>query len=91
MDDKVPRYGRTIKSFFLGTGITFFGIWGLIKKDLMDCFVIPDGWLFFLRFLLNFELPNEMACSQSKLKSSEIVKCQLMISYIFDPHNFLSA
>ena len=26
LDDKVPRYGRTIKSFFLGTGITFFGI-----------------------------------------------------------------
>ena len=45
----------------------------------------------FLRFLLNFQLPNEMRCSQSKLKSSEIVKCQLVTFYIFDPHNFHSA
>ena len=32
----------------------------------------------FSRFLLNFQLPNEMRYSQCKLKSSEIVKCQLV-------------
>ena len=45
----------------------------------------------FLRFLLNFQLPNEIRCSQSKLKSTETIKCQLMTSYMFDPNNFLSA
>ena len=44
LDDNVPSYGSTIKSFFLGTvGITFFETWSLIKKDLMDCSVIADG------------------------------------------------
>ena len=41
----------------------------------------------FLRFILNFQLPNEIRCSQSKLKSSEIIKCQLMTSYMYDPNN----
>ena len=44
VEDKVPRYGSTIKTYFLGTvGITFFRTWSLFKKDFMDCFIIPDG------------------------------------------------
>ena len=44
LDGIVPRYGSTIRSFFLGTvGIIFFGTWSLFKKDFMDCSVIPDG------------------------------------------------
>ena len=45
----------------------------------------------FLRFLLNFQFPNETSCGQSKLKSRETIKCQLMTSYMFDPNNFDSA
>ena len=44
-----------------------------------------------LRFLSNFQLPNEIRCSQSKLKSSAMKKCQLMTSYMFDPNNYHSA
>ena len=44
LDDKVPRYGSSIKSFFLGTaGITFFGTWSLFKNDVMDCSIISYG------------------------------------------------
>ena len=33
LDDNVPRYGSTMKSYFLGTvGITFFGRWSWFKK-----------------------------------------------------------
>ena len=42
----------------------------------------------FLKFLINFRLANEIRCSQSKLKSSETMKCHLMTSYVFDPNNF---
>ena len=43
LDDNVPRYESTIKSSFLGSvGITFFGTWSLLKKDLMDCSIIPN-------------------------------------------------
>ena len=45
----------------------------------------------FLRLLLNFKLPDEIKCSQSKLKSREIIKRQLMTSYMFDSNNFHSA
>ena len=44
LDDNVPRYGGTIKSYFSGTvGITFFGTWSLSKKDFIDCFIIQYG------------------------------------------------
>ena len=46
----------------------------------------------FLRSLLNSnELPNETRCIQSKLKSSETIKCQLMTSCMCDPNNFHNA
>ena len=55
LDDKVPTYESTIKSFFLGTvRITFFGTWSLFKKDLMDCSIILDGYLLFFKISLDF-------------------------------------
>ena len=46
----------------------------------------------FLRSLLNSnELLNEARCIQSKLKSRETIKCQLMTSCMCDPNNFHNA
>ena len=61
-----------------------------IKQALNFCFELtfPDMEV---DFSLNFQLPNGIRCSHSKLKSNEIIKCQLMTSYIFDPNNFRSA
>ena len=42
----------------------------------------------FLRFLSSFQLASEMRCSQSQSKSREIIKSQLMTSYMIDPNNF---
>ena len=44
LDEKVARYGSSIKRSFLETvGITFLRIWILFKKHLMDCSIIPYG------------------------------------------------
>ena len=42
--DIVSRHGSTIKTSFLGTvRITFFGTWGLFKKDFKDWSITLDG------------------------------------------------
>ena len=79
-------------SSFLGAVEIFFFLEheGCLKKILWIALQILMGSCSFLRFLLNFHLPNEIRCSQSKLKSREMIKCQLMTSYMFDPNNFHS-
>ena len=73
LDDIISRYRRTIKSFFLGTvGITFLEHELCLKQvSLIALKFLMDNYSF-LRFL-NFQLPNEIRCNQSKLKSSETV------------------
>ena len=96
LDVIVPRYESTIKSSFLVTAgiFYFFGTRSLFKNILCIALQFLTGLYSFLRFLLNFQLPNKIKCSQTKLKSSEImcqcVKCQLMTSNVFDPNNFYS-
>ena len=60
-------------------------------STIKSSFLGTVGITFFGTFLLNSQLPNEIRCTQSKLKSSEIVKCQSVTVYIFDPRNFHSA
>ena len=92
LNDIVPRYEGTLKSPFLGTvGITFFATCNLFKKRFYGL-LYYFSWIaiLFLRYLLNFQLPNEIRRSQTKLKDRKIIKCQLMTSYMFDPNNFHS-
>ena len=41
---------------------------------------------YFLRFLLNFQCPNEIRLIQRKSKSRGIIKRRLMTSYMIDPN-----
>ena len=68
------------KSSFLGAVEIFFFFLepeGFLKKILWVALQILMGSCSFLRFLLNFHLPNEIMCSQSKLKSREMMKVSI--------------